>query len=187
MNPVRNSSPAIAGIETEQGTISNGVKGGDMGLLFHRLQWGYVFLLLFFIVSCSLTLAQKKPEGEKEFLQETCRLEKLAHDHPKASVRSQSHLKLAFLYMNYRNPQLNYSRALQEMESYLSSVPTERQTDDFNNWLTALKELENLQTGLEKAQKANRSLREEVAGLKETIDRLKNLDRQMEEKRRLTK
>ena len=42
-------------------------------------------------------------------------------------------------------------------------------------------------TGLEKAQKANRSLREEVAGLKETIDRLKSLDRQMEEKRRMTK
>jgi uncharacterized protein YlxW (UPF0749 family) len=73
------------------------------------------------------------------------------------------------------------------MENYLSSVPTQRQTDDFNNWLTVLKELENLQTSLEKAQKANRSLREEVAGLKETIDRLKNLDRQMEEKRRLTK
>ncbi len=158
-----------------------------MDSLFHRLRWGYAFLLLFLIVSCSLTLGQKKPEGEKEFFQETCRLEKLAHDHPKASVRAQSHLKLAFLYMDHRNPQLNYSRSLQEMESYLSSVPTQKQTDDFNNWLMALKEIEKLQTNLEKAQKANKSLREEVAGLKETIDRLKSLDRQMEEKRRLTK
>lgn len=174
-------------LETERGTISNGVKGGDMGSLFHRLPWGYVFLLFFFIVGCSLTLGQKKLEGEKEFLQESCRLEKLAHDHPQASVRSMSHLKLAFLYVNYRNPQLNYSRALQEMESYLSSEPTITQTDDFYNWLAVLEEVDKLQTGLEKAQKANRSLREEVAGLKETIDRLKNLDRQMEEKRRLTK
>ena len=158
-----------------------------MGLLFHRLQWGCIFLLLFLMVGCSLNLAQKKPEGEKEFLEETCRLEKLARDHPETSVRAQSHLKLAFLFVNYRNPQLNYTRALQEMESYLSLVPTKGQTDDFKNWLSVLKETEKLQTGLEKVQKANRSLREEVAGLKETIERLKSLDRQMEEKRRLTK
>ena len=158
-----------------------------MGLLFHRLQWGCIFLLLFLMVGCSLNLAQKKPEGEKEFLEETCRLEKLARDHPETSVRAQSHLKLAFLFVNYRNPQLNYTRALQEMESYLSLVPTKVQTDDFKNWLSVLKETEKLQTGLEKVQKANRSLREEVAGLKETIERLKSLDRQMEEKRRLTK
>jgi hypothetical protein len=163
------------------------MKGGDMGLLFYRLQWGCIFLLLFLMVGCSLKLAQKNPEGEKEFFQETCRLEKLARDHPETSVRAQSHLKLAFLYVNYRNPQLNYTRALQEMESYLSLVPTKGQTDDFKNWLAVLKEIEKLQTGLEKAQKANRSLREEGAGLKETIDRLKSLDRQMEEKRRLTK
>jgi len=151
-----------------------------MGSFSHRLQRGSVFLLLLLVVGCSLTLTQKRPEGDKEFLQETCRLEKLAHDHPDVSVRARSHLKLAFLYVNYRNPQLNYTRALQEMESYLSLAPAGRQGEDFNNWLAVLKE-----TG--KLQKANRSLREEVAALKETIDRLKTLDRQMEEKRRLTK
>jgi len=29
VNPVRNSSPAIAGLETERGIISNGVKGNN--------------------------------------------------------------------------------------------------------------------------------------------------------------
>jgi vacuolar-type H+-ATPase subunit I/STV1 len=158
-----------------------------MGSLFHRLQWGCIFLLLFFMVSCSLKLGLEKPEGEKEFFQETSRLEKLAREHPEISVRAQSHLKLASLYVNHRNPQLDYTRALQEMESYLSLVPAERQTDDFQNWLAVLKEIEKLQTSLEKVQKANRNLRDEVAGLKETIERLKSLDRQMEEKRRLTK
>jgi len=158
-----------------------------MGSFFHRLQWGSIFLLLFLIVGCSLTLTQKRPEGDEEFLQETCRLEKLAHNHPDPSVRAKSHRKLAFLYVNYRNPQIDYTRALQEMESYLSLVPAKREADDFKNWLAALKEIEKLQTNLEKIQKANRSLREEVGGLKETIDRLKSLDRQMEEKRRLTK
>jgi hypothetical protein len=155
------------------------MKGEDMGSFFHRLQWGCFFLLLFLAVSCSLQ-GLKKPEGEREFSQETCRLEKVAHDHPDASVRARSHLKLAFLYANYRNPQLNYTRALQEMEIYLSLGPAERQGEDFNNWLAVLKEIDKL-------QKANRSLREEITGLKETIERLKSLDRQMEEKRRLTK
>jgi vacuolar-type H+-ATPase subunit I/STV1 len=157
-----------------------------MGSQFHRLQWGCIFLLLFSMVSCSLQ-ALKKPEGEKEFFQETSRLEKLAREDPKTSVRAQSHLQLAFLHVNYRNPQLNYTRALQEIESYLSLAPARTQTDDFQNWLAALKEVGKLQTSLEKVQKANKSLRDEVAGLKETMERLKTLDRQMEERRSLTK
>ena len=157
-----------------------------MGSQFHRLQWGGIFLLFFFIMNCSFQTL-KKPEGEKEFFQETSRLEKLAREDPKTSVRAQSHQQLAFLYVNYRNPQLNYTRALQEMESYLSLTPARVQTEDFQNWLAVLKEVGKLQTNLEKTLKANKSLRDEVAVLKETIERLKNLDRQMEERRRLTK
>jgi len=138
------------------------------------------------MVSCSLQ-ELRRPEGEKEFSLEISRLEKLAREDPKTSIRAQSHLQLALLYVNYRNPQLNYTRALQEMESYLSLVPARAQTDDFQNWLAVLKEVRKLQTSLEKVQKANKSLSDEVAGLKETIGRLKSLDRQMEEKRRLTK
>jgi predicted RNase H-like nuclease (RuvC/YqgF family) len=129
----------------------------------------------------------KTPEGEKEFSQETSRLERLAREAPETSVRAQSHLQLAFLYVNYRNPQLNYSRALQEMESYRSLAPAKSQTEDLQNWLAILKEVAKLRTGLERVQKANKSLSDEVAGLKETIERLKSLDRQIEERRRLTK
>jgi hypothetical protein len=153
---------------------------------FHRLQWGCILLLIFFILSCSLQ-AVKKPEGEKEFSQETSRLEKLALEDPKTSVRAQSHLQLAFLYVNYRNPQLNYTRALREMENYLSLTSDKAQTDDIQNWLAVLKEVGKLQTNLEKTQKGNKSLRDEVTDLKETIEKLKALDRQMEERRSLTK
>jgi archaellum component FlaC len=73
------------------------------------------------------------------------------------------------------------------MENYRSLAPWEVQTDDFQNWLAVLKEVGKLKISLERMQKANKSLSEEVAGLKETIERVKSLDRQMEEKRRLTK
>jgi hypothetical protein len=169
------------------------MKGGDMGSQFHHLRWGWIFLLLFLMVSCSVQ-GLKKPEGEKEFSQKTSHLGKLAREDPKASVRAQSHLLLAFLYVNHRNPQLNYNQALHEMESYLSLAPAEAQTDDVQNWLAVLREVGKLQATLEKVQKANKSLHDEVAGLKEmnnkmreTIERLTSLDRQMEEKRNLTK
>jgi hypothetical protein len=153
---------------------------------FHRLQWGWIFLLLFFVASCSLQTV-KKPEGEKEFFQETSRLEKRASEHPETSARAQSHLQLAFLYVNYRNPNLNYTRALHEMESYFSLVPGKAQTDDVQNWLAVLKEVGKLQTSMERMQKQNKSLRDEVAGLKETIEKLKSLDRHIEQRRSLTK
>src|SRR4030042_2493468 len=165
-----------------------------MGSPFHRLQWSCIFLLVFFMVSCSVRQGVKKPEGEKDFFQETSRLEKLLREHPETSVRDHSRLQLAFLYVNDRNPQLNYTRALQEMETYLSVASAKAQTDDFQNWLAALREIEKLKTNLDRVQKANKNLRDEVAGLKEmnqkmreTIERLQKLDRQIEEKRSLTK
>jgi hypothetical protein len=139
------------------------------------------------MVSCSLKQTSKSLEGKKEFLEETSRLEKVAQDHPEASLRADAHLQLAFLYVNYRNPQLNYTRALKEMETYRSLAPTKVQRDDFGNWLAVLREVDHL-------RKANKSLRDDVASLKEsnhkmeeTIERLKSLDRQIEEKRRLIK
>ncbi len=160
---------------------------------FHRIRWSCIFFLLFFLANCSLE-GLKKPEGEKEFSLESTHLGKLAREAPDASVRARSHLRLAYLYVNHRNPQLNYSRALQEMESYVSLAPAEAKTDDIQNWLGVLREVGKLQNNLEKAQKANKGLHDEVAGLKEqntkmkeTIERLTSLDRQIEEKRNLTK
>lgn len=165
-----------------------------MGSPFHRFRWSCIFFLFFFMVSCSVRQVVKKSEGEKEYFQETSRLEKLPREHSETSVRAQSHLQLAFLYVNHRNPQLNYTRALQEMETYLSLASAKEQTDDFQNWLAALREIEKLKTNVEKFQKANKNLRDEVAGLKEmnhkmreAIERLQKLDRQIEEKRSLTK
>lgn len=143
--------------------------------------------------------------GEKDFFQEISRLEKLAREDPAASVRAKSHLQLAFLFLNSRNPQLNYSRALQEMESYLSILPDKEQKDEFRNWLTILRKLdlvrkkkkgteekkqalqtqiEKLRISLEKVREAKKNLDDEVANLHETIEKLKNLDYQMEEERK---
>jgi hypothetical protein len=196
---------------------------------FLRISYCGFFSLIFFVSGCTLNGGLKKPEGEREFFMETSRLEKLAREDPSTSIRAKSHLQLAFLYVNSRNPQLNYSRALLEMESYFSMSSEKVQRDDFQNWFSVLKELDrvrkdkkameeknhDLQTrmerfrigqeemqeankslrdkmddlqaesriSLEKVQEANKSLRDKVARLQELIEKLKNLDYQMEEKR----
>jgi len=175
-----------------------------MSSRFHHLRLGCILFLPFFMASCSLTQTLKKPEGEKDFFQETLRLEILTREHPKTSVRAQSHLQLAFLFVNYRNPELDYNRAFREMKSYFSLTPANNQPDDFRNWLAVLQEIdllskdrtemgnknqalkthiENLQNSLDEFHEANKNLCDEVANLKETIEILKRLDRQMEEKR----
>jgi hypothetical protein len=181
-----------------------------MNSRFHRHRWSGFFLLilLLFMASCALNPSLKKPEGERELQQEVSRLEKLSRDHPVPSTRAQYHLQLAFLHVDAKNPQLNYYRALEEMKIYLSLSPDKAHSVDIQNWLAVLKELdhlrtdkielgernrtlqstsEKLQTSLEKAQEVNKNLRDEVAGLKDTIEKLNYLDRQLEEKRRLMK
>ena len=174
-----------------------------MNAILHYFRWGCILLLLllFFMASCSQNQTSVKSTGESASIQEAARLEKLSREHSDPSVRAQAHLQLAFLYVNYKNPRLNYSRALQEMEAYLSLSPDKTQTVDFQNWLAALREMDHvredwtemaeknqalqsridkLQTTLDKTQEANNKM-------KEAIERLKTLDRQMEEKRRMIK
>ena len=141
-----------------------------MGLQIYRLQWSCIFLLLLFVVSCSWKLALKEPEGEQGFFQEISRLEKIAREHPDPSVRAQAHLKLAFLFLNHRNPQLNYPRSLQEMKSYLSMAPAKAATDDLQNWLAALQEMEHLRkSGWEEGMK-NQSLQAQLGPLGAAVD-----------------
>ena len=179
-----------------------------MNLRLRHLRWGCFVLLLLLMAGCGLTPSLKKPEGEKEFVGETSRLEKLTREHPEPSVRAQSHLKLAFLYVNWRNPMLNYTRALQEMRSYLTLSSSKVQTDDFQNWFAVLKELdhvrkdkketeekkqdletqiEKLRISLKKVQDTNKNLGDELTNLHKMIEKLKDLDLQMEEKRSLIK
>ena len=160
------------------------------------------------MASCTFNHALQKPEGNAAFLQETSRLEKLSREHPVKSVRARCHLQLAFLYVEAKNPQINYSRALEEMKIYLSLSPDKADDVEVQTWFLALREMDHLrtdnielqernrtlqttnekmQTSLEKVQEVNKNLREEVVSLKETIGKLNYLDRQLEEKRRLMK
>ncbi len=102
-----------------------------------------VFLLipafLFTISSCSLKYS---PRSADDFRRETLRLEERARVHEDPRVRAESHRDLAYLYLHYRNPRLNYGQALLEFQIYLEAAPEARKSDEIQNWICALQELE---------------------------------------------
>ena len=98
-----------------------------------------ILAFLFTISSCSLKYS---PGNADDFRRETLRLEERARVHEDPRVRAESHRDLAYLYLNYRNPQLNYGHALREFEIYLEAAPEDRKSDEIQNWICALQELE---------------------------------------------
>ncbi len=109
-------------------------------------------------------------------MQETYRLETIAREDPVESVRAKSHLQLAFLYVNSRNPKLDYSRALQEMESYLSMSQGKAQNDSFQNWLAVLKEMDRGRKDMKAIEERNQFLEDQNEKLQfslEEVDRLR--------------
>jgi DNA mismatch repair ATPase MutS len=128
------------------------------------------------------------------------------------SERTRAHLELAHLYTSYKNPQRNYKKALKHLEIYASLEPDFANDKDLRNWLSALKEIERLAQKLEsqdkevrqlnkkldqsrrkitgfknktrQLKKKNNQLAESNASLEKTIEMLKNIDRNIEEKRK---
>ena len=109
----------------------------------NHLRRGAVLLLIpAFLFSLSSCILKLSPRSAEEFRRETLRLEERARAHEDAGVRAESHRELANLYLYYRNPQLNYGKALQEFEIYLAAAPAARKSDEVLNWISALRELE---------------------------------------------
>jgi hypothetical protein len=207
-----------------------------------------VLVFIFLLWGCSL---KHRPQTGEEFSRETNRLETLIQESADPSDRAKLHRQMAELCTHYQNPGRNYGKALREFEAYLSLAPVEARTDEAQNWLGILRELERaekeavqctgkmenlvvenrealdrqgkmldlerkkneewqarlekmqdlerkkdeewqaslgkMEVRLEEMEKANRSLRESAERMKKTLERLKNLDLQMEEKRKAIK
>ncbi len=148
--------------------------------------------------------AAVQPGGGK-YSKEISKQEETARSAPEASERMQAHLKLARLYTSYKNPQRNYQKALKHLEIYASLQPEFAKNEDLRNWLSALKQMERQrqkvaqsQQDISKLKKTNKRLKRNNARLKKinnqltesnetltkTIEMLKNIDRNIEEKRK---
>ena len=179
--------------------------------IFTRL-FSLVALLLFSFTLSSCTVWYTPPKTVEGFSQEIARWEKQSSGQEDAATRAKGHLRLAWLYLDHRNPKADYGRALREFEAYLRLAPEKAEDDQIQEWLSILRDWEALrkqnimlqgqiltitkekserkglldeQAAMNKTLKEdNRKLRENNKQLQETIKKLKNLDRQIEERRR---
>jgi chromosome segregation ATPase len=175
-------------------------------VLFHRLRRFFLFLVPFFLLtSCSLKFTSQTSE---DLSRETTHLEKMIENYGAEWVHANAHLKLAWLYANYKNPKMDYKKALKELEAYRSLAPEEAKKDEIQNWLSILsaldrseKELqqkqerisllmgENAETKMELEQQMKKiqKIQESNARLKKTIEGLGTLDLRIENKRKSVK
>jgi len=161
----------------------------------HPMQRLLLFLtLVFFLVSCSPIYISRTEEDFSAIAD----LEKRIHSEKDVSVQAKYHLQLAWLYSNYKNPKMDYRKALDEFEVYLSMVPEGAQTDEIQNWLSVLRALERSQKEqrltLEDQAKKDQQLQENIkklvernASLEKAIKRLKTLNLEVEKKRKSAK
>ena len=168
----------------------------------HPSQRVFLFLaLIFFLASCNPIYIARL---EDDF-QAIPDLEKRIPEEKDPSVRANYHLQLAWLYSNHKNPNIDYRKALEQFELYRSLVSDKAQRDEIQDWLFVLraldrserenlethsaledraKEIQQLRENVESLSEKNTSLEEGNASLKKAIERMKNLNLQVEKKKK---
>jgi DNA repair exonuclease SbcCD ATPase subunit len=110
---------------------------------------------------------QMQTRPARDIPQEINSLEAVAGESSEPEKRAEANLELARLYRNYRNPQINYEKSREALETYLLLAPAQDRTDEVLDWLTVFRELERLQSENEKIRRHADGLRRE----KETMER----------------
>lgn len=164
-----------------------------------------VLLLAMFITGCiPASLPQKTsptnyfaPQNIKsaDFAKEISALSKTSTDQRTSTAeRAEAHRRLAILYLIPRNPANNFQTATKELGKYLEMAPDNFDFSAAANWATALKSGKEYQDLKIKAAALNkkvhlqsnekRVLVNSNAELRQTIEKLKQLDLSLEKKRR---
>lgn len=121
------------------------------------------------------------------YLGEIKRLNDIIESGPNQKVKiSDIHLQLALLHSSYKNPKRDYNQALIEMEKYIALEPKGANDYEIQNLLTLLK---TIKRGRNKGRESSlvsevEELTEDIKELNETIDKLKQLDVELEKKRK---
>jgi hypothetical protein len=122
-------------------------------------------------------LSNVKPENIAD---EIKRFERITGGDKDPSGKAEAHLQLAKLYSSYKNPKPDYRRALKELELHLSLDPANAKIYEIQNWRALLRELARMEEELQKA-------RQTISELKDAVEKLKEIDIQMEEKKKQVK
>jgi len=109
-------------------------------------------------------------------------LEKRAGEPGDVSAQAKAHLQLARLFINFQNPNLNYHRALKELETFRSLTPDDAKTTEIQNWLLALQTLEQSENEKEGSYKTVSLLRGEIAEVRGSLEQQRHENQTLQEK-----
>lgn len=132
-------------------------------------------LIIWLAITGCAVLAPKKeiillPD---DFPKELARLETAATDHGSpGAVRADAHLGLARLYADHRNPNINYAKALTELDTYISLVPDKPKNDEVLSWIAVLKKLRETDMEKERITQAMAVLKTELEETKKAAEQL---------------
>lgn len=131
-----------------------------------------IFISLAFVFSgCSHTTNSAKtpsasanpPAAENKYSRETVELKNVIQQNSNATETKKAHLELAYLYLNHKNPQRNYQKALEHLRTYVA-IADPSINEEALNWMAALKEIDRL------SEKLNR-LSEEIAQVQNELEK----------------
>ena len=154
---------------------------------------GFVVLLvaLAALPGCAIfhreTVAPTPDLKPKQIADEIERCQEVVRKHGDLPKRTDTHLQRARLYSSYKNQKPDYEQALEELEAYLSLNPAEGEHDEIQNWLALLREIVKVNEENKKSKQKINQLAKENKDLKGAVEQLKNLDIQMEERRKQVK
>jgi hypothetical protein len=122
------------------------------------------------LTNCGPKYISHTTEG---FSQAITRVEELIPEEQDAAQRAKYHLQLTWLYSNFKNPKMDYRKALQQLETFISLAPEEAQADEIQNWLSILR-------ALERSEKERWKTRERLEGLsRENLETRSALENQI--------
>jgi DNA repair exonuclease SbcCD ATPase subunit len=148
-----------------------GEKGESMACRMEHMRVFFFAALGFAAAGCVLDI---QPKPVNDLLQEITYLEKVTRESQETGTRAEANLKLARLYRNHRNPQINYEKSRKALETYLLLSPVEGRTEEVLDWLTVFRKLEGLQNENEKIRKDEGALkRQKEAREKSLVNQMK--------------
>lgn len=117
------------------------------------------------------------------FKGEILSLKKSIKNNPSTLTPGEDHLALACLYSSYKNPKKNYYKALKSIDRHIKLNPDAKDSFEVQNLRTLLKAATRLKSKSELSPK-DKELSAKIKVLEETIEKLKDLDIELEKKRK---
>lgn len=130
--------------------------------------------------------------------QETKKWQAVLQETGDSKKKAEAHLHMASLYFSPNNPQKNYHTGYVELTRATTAYPDLRENKNFVSWLELLSRIEDeqqsdkkdiieLENRLARSQQQIATQRQEIVKLRETLNRLKMLELNVERKRRAFK